>query len=524
MLFNTYSFIFAFLPVTLLVFYLLGARGRTHWAMGWLVLASLFFYGYWNPVYVGLIVFSLVVNFFFGRALIGEAIPPGKRRLVAGTAVGLNLALLGYYKYANFFVDNFNQITGSQFHLERIILPLAISFFTFQQIAFVVDAYQRKAEEPRFLAYCLFVTFFPQLIAGPIVHHREMMPQFLEKDRFRFRMSNFGIGVTIFLLGLFKKVIIADEVAVYASAVFNGAESGMILTFFEAWTGALSYTMQLYFDFSAYSDMAIGLGRMFGIRLPMNFNSPYKATSIIEFWRRWHMTLSRFLRDYLYIPLGGNRQGPTRRQVNLMLTMLLGGLWHGAGWTFVVWGGLHGFYLVINHHWRAWRRRVKGDENAGDGRLAVCLCWGMTMLAVMVSWVFFRAQSFGGALAVLQGMFGFNGMSLPQELASSAGVLSAVTAGWVVFEGIQVNALPLGVMAAAWALAATIIALAAPNVCQIMARFDPAFETYPGELKGLRTPWLAWRPNIRWAMALSLMSFWTLTNLMRVSEFLYFQF
>jgi alginate O-acetyltransferase complex protein AlgI len=349
-----------------------------------------------------------------------------------------------------------------------------------------------------------------------------MMPQFLERDRFRFQLNDFSIGLTIFLLGLFKKVIIADEVAGYASAAFTGAENGFTLTFFEAWTASLSYTMQLYFDFSAYSDMAIGLGRMFGIRLPMNFNSPYKATCIIDFWRRWHMTLSRFLRDYLYIPLGGSRQGPTRRQVNLMLTMLLGGMWHGAGWTFIAWGGLHGLYLMVNHKWRASRKSNR--ETRPVGRLMTIAYWALTLLAVMVSWIFFRAVSFDGALAILSGMFGLNGMSLPGGLASSLGSLTTLTGGWIDFEGIQVNAFPLGVTAAAWALGASLIAFLAPNVCEIMHRFEPAIETYPGELKSCGKPWMAWQPNRRWAAIIALMGFWTLANLTRVSEFLYFQF
>lgn len=522
MLFNTYHFIFAFLPVTLLVFFLLGSRGKTELAMGWLVLASLFFYGFWNPAYVGLIVISLLINFSFGQALIREGTGEKNRKLILWLGVGLNLGLLAYYKYANFFVDNVNLLVGSEIALGKIVLPLAISFFTFQQIAFVVDAYQRKAQEPRFLPYCLFVTFFPQLIAGPIVHHGEMMPQFLKKERFRFQFNDFSIGLTIFLLGLFKKVIIADEVAGYASAVFAGAENGLTLTMFEAWTASLSYTMQLYFDFSAYSDMAIGLGRMFGIKLPMNFNSPYKALSIVDFWRRWHMTLSRFLRDYLYIPLGGNRKGPTRQQVNLFLTMLLGGMWHGAGWTFIAWGGLHGAYLMINHHWRAWRKPAR--EKRPVGALMKLVYWALTFIAVMISWIFFRATSFDSALAILKGMFGFNGISLPEGLASSLGQLGEATGGWISFEGIQVNPFPIGVTAAIWALAASLIAFLAPNVCQIMHRYEPAFETYPGELKPARHAWLTWSPRLGWAIIVAVLSFWTLANLTRVSEFLYFQF
>ncbi len=522
MLFNTYHFIFAFLPVTLLVFFLLGSRGQTQLAMGWLVVASLFFYGFWNPAYVVLIVLSLLVNFAFGRALIREGTPPGRRKALLWLGVGLNLSLLAYYKYANFFVDNVNRLAGTSFHLETIVLPLAISFFTFQQIAFVVDAYQGKAQEPRFLPYCLFVTFFPQLIAGPIVHHGEMMPQFLEKHRFRFQSNAFAIGLTIFLLGLFKKVIIADEVAAYASAAFAGADSGLTLTFFEAWTASLSYAMQIYFDFSGYSDMAIGLGRMFGIKLPMNFNSPYKATSIVEFWRRWHMTLSRFLRDYLYIPLGGNRKGPTRQQINLLLTMLLGGLWHGAGWNFIIWGGLHGLYLIINHHWRAWRQPFREQRPVGwFFRLGY---GGLTFVAVMIAWSFFRATTFDGAIAILRGMFGFNGISMPDGLATALGSLATATGGWIHFEGIQQNAFPIGVPAALWALGAAAVAFLAPNVCQIMHRFEPAFETYPGELKRLGSRWLTWHPSTGWAVAVAVLGFWTFANLTRVSEFLYFQF
>ena len=491
--------------------------------MGWLVLASLFFYGWWNPAYVSLIVLSLFVNFAFGRLLIRDDLKPSLRKGIVTLGVGLNLALLAYYKYANFFVDNLNSLAGTSFHLDRIVLPLAISFFTFQQVAFVVDAYQGKAQEPRFLPYCLFVTFFPQLIAGPIVHHGEMMPQFLQRDRFRFHASDFAIGLSIFLMGLFKKVIIADEVAIYSSAVFNGADQGLTLTFFESWVGSISYTMQLYFDFSGYSDMAIGLGRMFGIKLPMNFNSPYKATNIIDFWRRWHMTLSRFLRDYLYIPLGGNRKGPTRRQINLILTMLLGGLWHGAGWTFIVWGGLHGLYLTINHFWRTWRQPKR--EQKPPGWITHTAYWAITFFAVMVSWIFFRATSFDSAIAILKGMCGMNGISLPEALAGPLQSFGSTTQGWIYFEGIQVNeSFPVGITAAIWALGATIIALAAPNVCQIMHRHEPAFETYPCELKKLNTSWLTWQPNRAWAIAFALAGFWTLGNLTRISEFLYFQF
>lgn len=319
--------------------------------MSWLILSSLFFYGWWNPAYLSLILFSMLFNYAFGTIL-SNGEKPKIRKYLLWVGVTTNLGFLGYFKYANFFVDQLNWAANSNFHLEKIILPLAISFFTFQQIAFLVDSYRHETKEFNFLQYCLFVTFFPQLIAGPIVHHKEMMPQFASNQVYKVNYKSLAIGLIIFTIGLFKKVILADGVAIYATPIFAEAEAEIAITLFSAWGGALAYTLQLYFDFSGYSDMAIGIAFMFGIKLPINFNSPYKSQSIIEFWRRWHITLSRFLRDYLYITLGGSKKGNVRRYVNLFITMLLGGIWHGAGWTFIIWGMLHGTYLMINHAWR----------------------------------------------------------------------------------------------------------------------------------------------------------------------------
>jgi len=290
MLFNSAEFIFMFLPVVLLVFYMIGSFGNHRVAISWLVGASLFFYGWWNPAYLGLMLGSILFNYAMGAVLVGGK-DGAHARLMLAVGVACNLAILGYFKYANFFVGNLNVLTGSSYHLETIILPLAISFFTFQQITFLVDASRGETREYNFLHYSLFVTFFPQLIAGPIVHHREMLPQFAKDSIYRVNQSSLAIGLVIFLLGLFKKVVLADGVAAYATPVFDAAESGVVITFFEAWAGALAYTFQLYFDFSGYSDMAIGIARMFNIHLPLNFNSPYKAVNIIEFWRRWHMTM-----------------------------------------------------------------------------------------------------------------------------------------------------------------------------------------------------------------------------------------
>ena len=306
MLFNSYQFIFLFLPIVLAGFFLL-SRKNSEYPIIWLVVASLFFYGWWNPVYLLLIVASMLINYSLGRVLSETGqYSPKRRKWTLIIGITLNLSTLGYYKYAGFFVENINKLTDTDFNLEEIILPLAISFFTFQQIAYLVDAYRGITKEYRFIHYALFVTFFPQLIAGPIVHHKEMLPQFLRVTSLKRNIENFSVGITIFAIGLFKKSVLADSVAQYASPVFDAAATGETVSFFVAWGGALAYTMQLYFDFSGYSDMAIGGDRMFGIKLPLHFHSPYKSTTIVDFWLRSHMTLSRFLLDYLYLRLGGS--------------------------------------------------------------------------------------------------------------------------------------------------------------------------------------------------------------------------
>lgn len=410
MLFNSYEFILVFLPVTLFGFFYIGAVGHHRVAIAWLVGASLVYYGWWNPAYLGLILGSIFANYSIGVVLgRPEELPKRwvinrKHLLVIGIIA--NLTLLGYFKYANFFIDTVNYITDTNFNLEKIILPLAISFFTFQQIAYLVDAYRGEAREYNFLHYSLFVCFFPQLIAGPIVHHKEMLPQFANDSTYRPNYENLAVGFTVFTIGLFKKVVLADSLALYVEPVFGGQGE---YTFIQSWIGALAYTFQLYFDFSGYSDMAIGIARMFGIKLPINFNSPYKANSIIDFWRRWHITLSRFLRDYLYIPLGGNRGGKVKKQMNLMVTMLLGGLWHGAGWTFVVWGGLHGLYLVLNHMFRSLVDSGQITWNSKNVFIKI-ISRVITFICVVIGWVFFRANDFDQAWNILFAMFGNNGI------------------------------------------------------------------------------------------------------------------
>jgi D-alanyl-lipoteichoic acid acyltransferase DltB (MBOAT superfamily) len=411
-----------------------------------------------------------------------------------------------------------------------VILPLGISFFTFTQIAFLVDTYQGKVKEFNFVHYALFVTYFPHLIAGPVLHHAEMMPQFARRSVCHINWDNVAVGLSIFVLGLAKKVLLADSVADFSTPVFEAVKAGGTPMLIEAWVGALAYTLQLYFDFSAYSDMAIGISLMFNVRLPLNFNSPYKATSIIEFWRCWHMTLSRFLRDYLYIPLGGSRLGTSRRYANLVITMLLGGLWHGAGWTFVIWGALHGTYLLINHAWRGFKDRMGWGEG---GRLASLGAGALTFLAVVVGWVFFRADSFTIAVAMLQGMAGMNGVSLPEPLEGRLGALVG-SHSWLIFTGIH----PMTNFSARDAMVylslGFLIVWLIPNVHQMFLRYRPVCEDGAGDGVAATDParlsmaWIAksliWKPTTTRAISLAVLFFLSFISLTKVSEFLYFQF
>ncbi len=403
MLFNSYAFICLFLPVSLVVYFFLSHRRQTQAARVWLVCASLFFYDWWNPIYLPLILGSIMFNYAIGT-IIGR-LPQGncraarRRKYMLILGIAGNLALLGYFKYTDFLLANLNLAFGSQFTLLHIVLPLGISFFTFTQIAYLVDVHRQAAKEYDLLNYVLFVTFFPHLIAGPIIHHKEMMPQFMALRNKLFHWGNFSRGLFLFSIGLAKKVIIADA---FATWVNSGFETAQVLTFAAAWATSLSFSLQLYFDFSGYTDMALGAALMFNIKLPINFNSPYQALDIRDFWRRWHITLSRFLRDYLYIPLGGNRHGETSTCVNLMATFLLGGIWHGAGWTFLFWGFLHGAAMIVQRLWQTLRISLPRP-----------LAWFLTFNFVNLAFVFFRARDWGQAMKVLKGMFLLNGVTLP---------------------------------------------------------------------------------------------------------------
>ncbi|WGV27398.1 MBOAT family O-acyltransferase [Halotia branconii] len=465
------------------------------------MIASLFFYAWWNPKYLLLLLVSISFNFFIGHTLNQNLRSPARKKALLILGVTINLVLIGYFKYANFFVANVTDILGINFNLQNIILPLGISFFTFQQIAYLVDSYRNETQNYNFVDYCLFISFFPQLIAGPIIHHSEVMPQFNDKTVYRFNSENLAVGITIFTLGLFKKVVLADNIAIYASPVFNAAAQGVLPTFLESWVGALAYTLQLYFDFSGYSDMAIGIARMFGIKLPINFFSPYKASSITDFWRRWHITLSNFLRDYIYIPLGGNRQGEMRRNLNLMITMLLGGLWHGAGWQFIFWGGLHGFYLVINHQWNALQ---KSYNYKVDNWLSLKVSWFITFIAIVFAWVFFRSENMSTALIIIKSMVGLNGLSFSNELIM-------IGRKKIVFD-------ILILLAIAWFM---------PNVQEWMSKYEPVLNyDKVKRLSSNNIVWsrLQWQPNQIYAVVTSGLTVIAFLHLAKVSEFLYFDF
>lgn len=480
MIFNSFEFIFLFLPIVWVLYYILG-RLHIPFAKTWLLVTSLFFYGYWNLAYLPLILVSMVINYTIGMFL-GKDRAKAYRKAILSVGIVFNVGLLGYYKYYDFFVENINVVFGSGFVLKEILLPLAISFYTFQQIAYLVDSYRLETKEYNFLNYGLFVSFFPQLIAGPIVHHSQVMEQFSDKKSYRINYEHISQGLLIFAIGLFKKVAIADTFAEWANAGYSDVGG---LSLVDSWITTLSYTLQLYFDFSGYSDMAIGLALLFNIRLPLNFNSPYKARDIQDFWRRWHITLSHFLTTYIYIPLGGNRKGKVRTYVNIFIIFLVSGIWHGAGWTFLIWGVMHGLASIICRYWKL----------AGFKMNAI-LAWVVTFLFVHFAWVFFRALTFADAISVLKAMFGFNGTGLPGGLAR---VFTELDKSWFTSFPFQAHSVELAVTLGIGLL----ITWFAKNSTEIM------YET---------------KRNLIMAVFAAALLFYSVMQLQEVSEFLYFNF
>lgn len=517
MLFTSYEFVFLFLPLSCAAFFA-AARQSRGLAMLTLVLASLVFYAYWRVLDLLVIGGSVAFNYAVGKRLF-EEMRADRLRYLLFAGVTVNLVGLGIFKYSAFVVITANALLGLNLDVPVIVLPLGVSFFTFTQIAFLVDASRRDVRAFSPGNYALFVTYFPHLIAGPILHHKEMMPQFDDPATYRFNAERVGVGLSLFAIGLFKKLIIADGVARYSDPVFFQAANGGGLSLIEAWTGALAYSFQIYFDFSGYSDMAVGISWMFGIRLPVNFHSPYKAASIIEFWRRWHMTLSRFLRDYLYVPLGGNRLGQGRRYLNLFLTMLLGGIWHGAGWTFVMWGALHGLFLCCNHVWRQVPTLIDpGNRNLQ--RLGSVFAWALTFLCVTVAWVFFRADNFSSALEVIKGMAGLNGIILPENYAAKLGPVGRSLAEMgVEFGNAGLFVGKQGLLALA---GVAVIAFLMPNSSQFFGVRSPGIS--PFDSSGSVRSRLAWDDSAAWAVTLGAAAAIAMLGASYGSPFLYFQF
>ncbi len=501
MVFSSLEFIYLFLPPTLIGFLILRAMGWERGIIWWLIAASLAFYAWWSVAHLALLLGSVGVNYVFHRELVRR-----KSKTILAVGITANLATLAYFKYADFLLQNVNSAVGTDLPMLGIILPLAISFYTFQQISLLHDTYVGKIEECDFSRYFLFVVFFPQLIAGPIVLQRDTIPQF-KLAIFQSRLFvNLAVGGTLFAIGLFKKIVLADGIAPIANSVFALADSGQPVPLEAAWMGAIAYTFQIYFDFSGYCDMALGLARLFGICLPINFFSPYKALSIVDFWRRWHMTLSRFLREYLYIPLGGNQKGETRRYINLFATMVLGGLWHGASWNFVIWGMLHGCFLTVNHAWSGSVGK-SGLFDAVPAVIRTASAQAITLLAVIIAWVFFRAETFDGAILVLEGMAGltrFHQVSLWDPILSDTGLF------W------------------SQCFILAIVVLFAPNAIELVRKYRPVVDMHQ-IAAGLRAlgQTAFWRPSPAWSVAgftVALTGIIQLYRLDDLTEFIYFNF
>ncbi len=489
MLFNSYEFIFFFLPITFGIYFWLNKKRLTQASKAWMVFASLFFYSWWNIIYLPLILCSILFNFTVGSAISRANSSSSKKGLSRKTllAFGIvaNILLLGYFKYMDFFIANTNILIGTQWNLLHIVLPLGISFFTFTQIAYLVDSYRDEVKEMDYLNYTLFVTFFPHLLAGPILHHKEMMPQFDTIKNKAINYKNISAGIFLFSIGLFKKVVIADTFAQWANTGFETTSS---LNIFEAWATSLSYTFQLYFDFSGYTDMALAVALLFNIKLPINFNSPYKALNIQDFWRRWHITLSRFLRDYIYIPLGGNRKGEFNTYANLFTVFLIGGLWHGASWMFIAWGALHGIAIVLH---RAWQQMGQ--------KMNTVLAWFITFNFINITWIFFRAKDWTQTSNIIQGMMGENGIMLPEKYAKYIGsAQESILQFGTVYEHINGKS-----QTTTYIILGFIMVLVLKNSMQLVEEFKPN------------------RLNLLFTLALFLTG---VSMMSRVSEFLYFNF
>ncbi len=541
MLFNSHFFIFVFLPTTLFVYFALGKLSRS-WALRWIIVASLVFYAWWRPMNVFIIVPAMLVNFAAAKLILhhGRLGNAAQSRAFLVLGIIFNICVLGYFKYTNFLLTASNDVFSSNFTLEEIVLPLGISFITFQKIAFLVDVHGKRIDSFRFQDFFSFILFFPQLIAGPIVHYREMMPQF-HNAPCALRKDDISIGLTLFFFGLFKKVVLADSIAPLVTSIFTAAESGTPISMLPAWLAATGFTFQIYFDFSGYTDMALGAARLFGIRLPVNFNSPLRSSSIIDFWLRWHVSLTRFLTAYLYNPialyltrrrLASGRDGFGGRKTSfgafvqlLMLptvfTMFVSGVWHGAGYLFIIWGLLHGMYLSVNHAWRLIAQRIWG-KSPRYARIMGPVGFVLTFLSVVVSMVVFRSTSVTTASNILSGMIGANGVELPGSIYDKLSSLGLSLSAMNVASNLPnyVNLRDLFI----WLFVAGSIALLLPNTLQIMDRFEPAIGIKASENSNFLRFRICWNASPIWTIIIGIVAFTAIANIGGYTEFLYWQF
>ena len=522
MLFNSPIFLFVFLPATCVGYLVLRQLVGPRAVLGWLLTASILFYAWWNPAYVPLLLGLALFNFLVARGIAAcraaGRFNPVTLLLTFGIVV--DLMVLGYFKYTDFLIDTANVLFRENFALQHIILPLGISFFTFQKIAYLVDSSRGEVIEHDLLEYCFFVMFFPQLLAGPITHHSEIFSQIKGPWAFAVKPSNFMLGLTIFVIGLFKKVVLADHFAPLVSPAYDAVAAGQPLDFFLAWQSAIAFKFQLYFDFSGYSEMALGAARLFGIQLPLNFNSPYRALNVVDFWRRWHMTLTRFLRDYVYIPLGGSRRGTPRLYLNLIITLALSGLWHGAAWHFVIWGSLQGASMVVAHAWRSVWRPINAWWSHTIARLLTFFV--LTMILVM-----HRAPSTALALEIYRGM-----VNLPRPWYDALGPVGGAL-GWlgVRFDGPPATTDELELVL--WFVVWIAFVWFLPNTQQLLARWHPAYNygvverdrdrPLPERIPAF-TLVMQWRPNIAGAVFVGVLAALACLSLRHISEFLYFKY
>ena len=492
MLFNSYIFILLFFPIVLIGYFGFNHFGKYTAAKVFLILASLFFYGYFNWCYLLIIVSSVVLNYTFSKIMLEDRTGSGIRKLVFAVALALNVGSLFFFKYYDFFVSNVNALFKTGWPLLHMLLPLGISFFTFQQLSYVIDSYKRdeKIISYRFFDYALFVTYFPQLIAGPIVTHDEMVPQFADVGKKRFNAESFSAGLYGFALGLGKKVIVADALGLLVNTGFG--EKLSALGPVNACIVMLAYTFQIYFDFSGYCDMATGIGKMMNIDIATNFNSPYKAINISDFWKRWHITLTRFFTKYIYIPLGGNRKGTARTYVNIIIVFLVSGIWHGANWTFIVWGLLHGIAQVLT---RVLDKKT-GIYSERRSKIVSIVSWAFTFAFVNLAWVIFRADSLTQARDFYLQFFNFS------DHMSGLRLIQSVITGGFEFVGkfIPASDVILPVCLFVFAFIASVFM---KNTIEKMAIFQP---------------------DKKRSVCTAVMLFWCIMSLTGVSTFLYWNF